>query len=110
MDDEAKMARTESAFREVNEAIAKTAARFDATEADFVCECADPNCTHRVTADLEDYEDVRSDATHFLIADGHDKPRIERVVEENDDYAVVEKFGARVARIVRALNPRTKPA
>jgi hypothetical protein len=107
--DEAKMARTEAAFREVNEAIAKTAARFEADETDFVCECADPECAHRITAELADYEDVRSDATHFLIAPGHEEPAIERIVDRNVEYAVVEKFGARIARIVRSLNPRATP-
>jgi hypothetical protein len=108
--DEAKVARTESAFREVNEAIAKTAARFDADEADFVCECADADCAHRVTADLDDYDLIREDATHFLLAPGHDEPAIERVVQRRGDYVVVEKFGAKVAEIVRALNPRANPA
>lgn len=108
--DEAKMARTESAFREVNEAIAKTAERFESVEADFVCECADPECAHRITADLVDYEEVRAEPTHFLIAPGHDEPRIERVVERNSDYTVVEKFGETVAAIVRRLNPRANPA
>ena len=108
--DEAKVARTESAFREVNEAIAQTAARFDADEADFVCECADPDCAHRVTAELDDYDLIREDATHFLIAPGHDVPTIERVVQRRGDYEVVEKFGAKVAEIVRALNPRANPA
>ena len=42
--------RTEAVFREVNEAIAKTAERFERDdEADFVCECADPDCAERVT-------------------------------------------------------------
>jgi hypothetical protein len=104
--DEGKMARTEAAFREVNEAIAKTAERFESTEADFVCECADPSCAHRITADLENYEDVRADATHFLIAEGHEEPEIERVLEEHDDYAVVKKFRPRMASIVRSLDPR----
>jgi hypothetical protein len=104
--DEGKMARTEAAFREVNEAIAKTAERFESTEADFVCECADPECAHRITADLGDYDDVRAEATHFIVAEGHDKPTIERIVDERSDYAVVEKFRPKMARIVRSLNPR----
>jgi hypothetical protein len=104
--DEAKVARTESAFREVNEAIARTAERFEADEADFICECADPDCAHRITADLGDYEDVRADATRFLVAIGHDEPRVERVVERAGDYDVVEKFGGTVRRIVTRLNPR----
>jgi hypothetical protein len=105
--DEAKMAHTESAYREVNEAIARTALRFEAEEADFVCECADPDCAHRVTADLETYEEVRSEAARFLLAPGHDEPRVERVIERQSDYEVVEKFGDTVLRIVRRLNPRT---
>lgn len=107
--DEAKIAQTESAFREVNEAIAKTATRFEADEADFVCECADPDCAHRVTADLDDYEEVRADATHFLLAPGHTEPQIERVIERTGEYEVVEKFGTTVRRIVERLNPRARP-
>jgi hypothetical protein len=105
--DEAEMARTESAFREVNEAIATTAARFDADETDFVCECADPRCAHRLTAELDDYDEVRSEPTRFLLAPGHDLPEIERVVERTDGYHVVEKFGSVVTPIVRQLDPRT---
>jgi hypothetical protein len=108
--DEAKLAQTESAFREVNEAIAKTAARFEADEAEFVCECADPGCAHRITAELDEYEDVRGDPTHFLVAEGHDLPQIEQVVEEHGDYAVVEKLGTKLRRIVQALDPRANPA
>jgi len=104
--DEAKVARTESAFREVNEAIAKTAEKFEAEEADFICECADPNCAHRLTTELEDYEEVRADATRFIIAPGHDEPRVERVVQRTGEYHVVEKFGATVRHIVTRLNPR----
>ncbi len=100
------MARTESAFREVNEAIASTAARFDAQQTDFVCECADPGCAHRLTAELDEYEEVRSEPTRFLLAPGHEEPRIERVVERNGEYHVVEKFGAVVTPIVQQLDPR----
>jgi hypothetical protein len=104
--DEERIARTEATFREVNEAIARTASRFESETTEFVCECADPECTERVTADLADYEEVRSDGTHFLVTTGHDEPRAERVVERADDYVVVEKFLPSVARIVRGLNPR----
>jgi hypothetical protein len=104
--DEATVARTESAFREVNEAIAKTADRYDAEEAAFVCECADPHCSNHVTALLDDYEDIRAEATRFLLAPGHDEPRVERVVEQTAEYTVVEKFTPTVTRIVERLNPR----
>ncbi len=104
------MARTEAAFREVNEAIADTAARFDAEEADFICECADPQCAHRVTAELEQYEEVRSEATHFLLAPGHHEPKVEKIVERTEELEVVEKVAPLMRRIVRRLNPRAAPA
>ena len=104
--DKAGMARTESAFREVNEAIATTAARFQAEETDFVCECADADCTHRVTVDLDDYEDVRAEPTYFLLAPGHGEPSVEEVVERAGEFDVVEKTAPEAADVARALNPR----
>jgi hypothetical protein len=104
--DEAQLARTESAFREVNEAIATTAARFDAEETDFVCECSDPQCARRLTAELDDYEEIRSEPTHFLLAPGHVEPEIEHVVERKPEYEIVEKVGPIVTPIVRQLDPR----
>jgi hypothetical protein len=104
--DDEKLARTESAFREVNEAIASTAARFDAEETDFVCECSDPECARRLTAALDDYEDVRSEATRFLLAPGHVEPEIEHVVERKGEYDIVEKLGPIVTPIVQQLDPR----
>ena len=100
------MAQTESAFREVNEAIAETAARFDAKETDFICECADPACAHRVTAQLEEYDEVRSEATHFLLAPDHHEPSVERIVERTPEFDVVEKVTPIMASISRRLNPR----
>jgi hypothetical protein len=108
--DQERMARTEAAFREVNEAIAETATRFESEEADFICECADPQCAHRVTVDLEDYEHVRSDGTHFLLAPGHHEPEVERVVERTGDFDVIAKVAPLMARIVRRLNPRAAPS
>ena len=104
--DQAGMARTESAFRQVNEAIADTAARFDAEEAEFVCECADPQCAHRVNAELEEYEEVRAEATHFLLAPGHHEPKVERIIGRSEEFDVVEKVVPLMRRIVRRLNPR----
>ena len=104
--DEIAAARTEAIFREVNEAIAKTAESFESDEADFVCECADPDCAHRVTASLASYERVRADGTHFLLLPGHDEPAVERVVARTTGYWVVEKFSKALSQNVRRLNPR----
>ena len=104
--DEIAAARTEAIFREVNEAIARTAENFESKKADFVCECADPDCAHRVTATLESYEEVRSDGTHFLLVPGHEEPTVERVIRQAPGYWVVEKFSDALSRNVRRLNPR----
>jgi hypothetical protein len=103
--DETELARTEAAFREVNEAIAKTAERFEADEADFVCECADPSCAHRVSADLDDYERVRAEPTTFLLAPGHELEGLEQVVERNNGFEVAEKTGE-AEQVARETDPR----
>jgi hypothetical protein len=105
-----RIATTESLFRDVNERIAESAQRFDAADAQFVCECADTTCTERVPASLDAYEEVRSDGTHFLLAPGHEDADVERVIERKRSYQVVEKFHRAVAAQVRRLNPRANPA
>ena len=104
--DQERMARTESAFREVNEAIAETAERFEAEEADFVCECADPQCAHRVTAALEDYEEVRAEPTHFAVVPEHEQPEIETVIRRFPNYFVVEKREPDAEEVARETDPR----
>jgi hypothetical protein len=109
MEREVRIARTEALFRDVNERIAETAQRFNSAETAFVCECADPECTERVHATLDEYEQVRDDATQFMLIPGHEDTRIERVVERpRRSFAVVKKFNEIVARTVRRLNPRAE--
>ena len=109
MNEHERRATTEALFRDVNERIAESAERFDAEETDFVCECADPSCTHRVSASLEEYEEVREDPTTFLLVPGHEQGDIERVVSRRGRFHVVEKFQAAVRRTVIRLNPRRRP-
>lgn len=102
---------TEAIFRNVNERIAESAQRFDADEAEFVCECGDRSCTHRLETPLDEYERVRAKPTLFLLAPGHENEAIEKVVERRKRFQVVEKFERTVVATVRSLNPRKpKPA
>jgi hypothetical protein len=101
-----KVARTEAIFREVNERIAETAQRLDAAETAFVCECSDPNCTHRVRLSLDEYEEVRNDAASFLILNGHADERVEAVTAANARHEIVEKRHPLVRPLVIALDPR----
>jgi hypothetical protein len=104
--EEARIARTETVFRHVNERIAETADRFGSDETEFVCECADPGCQHRLAVPLEEYEHVREDGTRFLVAQGHELPQYERVLKKRRGYAIVEKFRRGLAAAVRRSDPR----
>jgi hypothetical protein len=108
--EEARIARTESVFRHVNERIAEASDQLDNDGTVFVCECADPDCHDRLHVPREQYEDVRNESTHFIVAEGHEAPEYERVVEKRSGYAVVEKFRRRLAALVRRTDPRTDAA
>jgi hypothetical protein len=112
MDDspEIKKARTESAFREVNERIAENAQRFEAGSTEFICECGDPQCTHRLEASIEEYEEVREDGATFMLAPGHGDRTIERVVEHRRHFMIVEKVQSAARALVRRLDPRAAEA
>jgi hypothetical protein len=105
--EEARIARTENVFRHVNERIAEAAETFGSDETEFVCECADANCQHRLEVPLEEYEEVRENGTHFLVAEGHRLPGFERVVKHRRGYAIIQKVGRALAAAVRRTNPRT---
>ena len=106
--EEARIARTESAFRHVNERIAEASDELGSDQTVFVCECADPDCHDRLHLPRERYEKVRNESTHFIVADGHIVPKYELIVEERGGYAVVEKFKRRLAALVRRTDPRAR--
>ena len=84
----------QSVFREVNESLEKLNQDFSEVipVGDFVCECADTDCTARIGLTIAEYEQVRSVPTHFAVRHGHVVPEAERVVEKHAGYTVVEKF------------------
>jgi hypothetical protein len=93
-----RVGKNEALFREVNERIRDVSERVAAFDGgatlEFVCECSEESCNDPVELTLAEYESVRSDPTHFLVAPGHVwQPEAERAVRENETYAVVEKKG-----------------
>jgi hypothetical protein len=104
--DEAQLARTESLFREVNERIAETFEEASVDDAQFICECSDSSCTEGIQVPLDQYEDVRSEPTQFIVKQGHTDPAIERVVDAALDYDVVEKDDPDAAEVASELDPR----
>jgi len=105
-----KRARTEALFRDVNERIAESAQRFDADSTQFVCECADALCTHRLEATLAEYEQVREDGATFMLAPGHHHADIERIVDDRGRFQIVEKFQRTVRQTVLRLDRRAETA
>lgn len=91
---EQRAARNEALFREVNENIADLEERFNTSgESAFVCECSRADCTERVAVDPATYRRVRDESRLFFVRPGHEDPEIERVVERQPDYLIVEKIG-----------------
>lgn len=87
----------QSSFRDLNERInaGKQARTTWVTISPWVCECADEDCTERIMMTLEEYEKLRSDPTHFVVApdEKHVVHEAERIVEKQERYWVVEKLG-----------------
>lgn len=103
-----RAAKNEGLFRRVNERIEEiNEALAGDSESDFLCECGNDDCTAPVSLTLSEYEEVRSNPTHFLIAPGHDIIDLERVIRETDRYAVVEKFSGEPERIAVETDPRS---
>ena len=103
-----RAARNEALFRRVNERLEEVNEAFEplTDHSDFICECADAGCTERIQVRLSDYEAVRSVPTRFMVKPHHVLPHDERVLEEHDEYFVVEKIGHAGER-ARELDERT---
>jgi hypothetical protein len=93
-DRQERLAKNESLFRTLNENIGGIASGLGGTEPfEFICECSTSGCFERLSLTLPEYERVRQDGTHFLLADGHQDIEIEQVIASYDQYVVVEKDG-----------------
>ena len=102
------MARNEALLRQVNERIQDVNEPIGKDQpTDFLCECGDESCTAPVSLTLTEYEKIRSDPMHFVIAIGHETAGVERVVQENDRFAVVEKVDGDAERIAVETDPRS---
>lgn len=104
-----RVGENEVIFREVNERLRELGESFSlVTElAEFVCECADTSCTDRIQMVLSEYERVRSNPKWFVIIPGHEVIDYERVISENEAYAVVEKLPGGPAGLAIRGDPRS---
>jgi len=103
--DAERRALNENVFREMNERLELLGEEFGVDTIEFLCECADPDCTAALHIPPTVYEAVRDHARRFLIVPGHQREASERVVETHRDYLVIEKQGE-AGKVAEDTDPR----
>jgi hypothetical protein len=109
-----RLAKNEALFRDVNERISEINQELapgtpnpDLIDG-LVCECSDPQCVERVgPLTITEYEAIRKEPTRFIIAADHQAADVERVVERQRGYWVVEKHEGVPSDVARARDPRS---
>ena len=88
-----RLSRNRALFRDVNERVAKVAAEYVTHgPLSFICECSSTDCGSQIELTHEEYERVRSVPRWFLVRPGHEIWDIERVIESNERFSIVEKL------------------
>jgi len=102
------MAQNEALFREVNERVSEIATDMSpAASYEYLCECANSDCTFRIELTHAEYEGVRSDPRQFVVLPSHFTPEIEELVAEHPSHWLVRKTGE-AGEYVEHLDPRSR--
>jgi hypothetical protein len=103
-----RLAQNEALFREVNERVDSIAHKLGPNVPyEFFCECANADCTFRLTLPVAAYEAIRADPKQFVVLPLHYTPEVEELVVEEDTHWVVRKTGE-AGEYVEALDPRSR--
>jgi hypothetical protein len=102
-----RAARNQSLFREVNERLEEQISTLSMFH-EFVCECANAECSENISLTHDEYEDIRGHPTRFAVKPGHIIPEVEHVVGGAPDrYVVVQKI-EKAALIAAHFDPRQR--
>jgi hypothetical protein len=105
-DRQARLGENEAILRQVNETVEGAAQRAELQEPiTFLCECADGACAQHIQLSTQQYEHVRSAASHFVIRPSHYYPDIETVIERHIGYWIVQKSGE-AEQVAEETDPR----
>ena len=105
---ERRLALNEALFREANERVETVADRLGPdVPYEFLCECANADCTFRISLPLSVYESIRADPRQFVVLPLHYTPEVEDLVIEADTHWVVRKTGE-AGEYVEHLDPRSR--
>jgi hypothetical protein len=105
-----RIAKNEVLFREVNERVQELE-RERQDDADpglrweFLCECGRATCAEPIRMTRAEYEQIRSNAVHFAVLPGHERPEVERIHHRTDRFFVIEKLPEE-QDVARATDPR----
>jgi hypothetical protein len=107
-----RIGRNEALYRAANERIEelnRTLAAVTQAPEDFVvvCECGDITCAEQFVVPIETYERARADAALFLIRPGHEAADVERVVEKQQEFWVIQKLPGKPESIAEETDPRS---
>jgi len=101
-----RMARNEVVSREFNEEIEETyEGEPPSNRLDIVCECSLKMCDRSIDITMAEYRMVRNDARRFAIVPEHLIGDIERIISENDRFAVVIKREGTPAEVAMRRTP-----
>jgi hypothetical protein len=94
----ARIARNESLFREINERVKELNEAFDglANDAEWICECGNPECLEPIQMTREEYEAVRArggDCFFVRPDEAHVVRDVEAILERHERYWIVQKIG-----------------
>ena len=106
MDERAeRIGRNEDLFRKVNDQIEGVSAAFGTITGtmSILCECGTLDCIEQIDLTIDQYRELRADATRFAVRPGHEIPDVERIVKRQDGYFVVQKAEGETARLVEDL-------
>ena len=107
MDERARrVGQNEAVARKVNQKLEDLNEAFSTFSGTFaiMCECGDAACSEQIQMSRDDYEQVRSEPTQFVVVRGHEVQTTEAVVDDRGSYCVVRKHEGAPAQLVRATD------
>ena len=94
MDFAERAGRNEEIFRDVNRRIEEGAEQHAVSgRLPFHCECGRAPCVETIEIPTGRYEAIVRQRYRFVVIPGHEEPKIERVLQSEPEFLVVEKIG-----------------
>jgi hypothetical protein len=91
-----RVARNEAMYRAVNREIEHVSEELGERATDeltLLCECGQDDCSQTIELTVAEYDSSHAQRDRFVLAPGHEDEQLEHVVERNERYVVVDKFG-----------------